>query len=52
MASEQERRDAAEDLIRAQDQARELARVNRIKLEDAARVKAAQEAYDKANQNK
>ena len=44
---DQARREAAEELIRAQYQAKELARVNRIRQEDAARVKAAQEAYDK-----
>lgn len=48
---EEVRRAAAEDLIRAQDQARELAKVDRIRQEDAARVRAAQEAYDNASGN-
>ena len=45
-AADHARRVAAEELIRAENAARELAKVNRTKTADAQRVAAARKDYD------
>ncbi len=42
---------AAQDLIVAQDAARELAQANRLAVVDAQRVQKAEADYDKATKN-
>jgi hypothetical protein len=46
------RKDAAEELIRAQDNARELGKAGKLTSTDVTRVKEAQKAYDQASGKK